>query len=85
MKGRIVNYRRGVTTQTNDQMVVEVEGIKSRAEASNLAGKRIVWITATGREMIGKVGKPHGNKGAILVRFNKGLPGQALGTEVEIQ
>ncbi|MFA4983551.1 MAG: 50S ribosomal protein L35ae, partial [Candidatus Micrarchaeia archaeon] len=38
----------------------------------------------TGKEIIGKVSKAHGNSGAVLARFDKGLPGQAIGTEVEI-
>jgi ribosomal protein L35AE/L33A len=33
---------------------------------------------------VGRVSKAHGNSGAVLLRFDKGLPGQAVGTEIEI-
>jgi len=32
----------------------------------------------------GVVSKAHGRNGSILAKFEKGLPGQALGTEVDI-
>lgn len=84
MKGRLVNYRRGVHTEYTNQYVVEVDGVKDRKSASGIVGKKAVWKTPSGKEIVGKVSKPHGNSGAVLVRFNKGLPGQAIGTEVEI-
>ena len=31
-----------------------------------------------------RVSKAHGNSGAVLARFERGLPGQAVGNEVEI-
>ncbi len=84
MKGRLVNYRRGVHTEYTNQYIVEVDGVKDRASASGILGKRVVWKTSTGKEIVGKVGKAHGNSGAVLARFDKGLPGQAIGTEVEV-
>ncbi|MCX8194771.1 MAG: 50S ribosomal protein L35ae [Candidatus Micrarchaeota archaeon] len=85
MKGRLVSYRRGVHTEYTNQYVVQVEGVKDRSAASGIVGSRVVWKTATGKEIVGKVSKAHGNSGAVLVKFDKGLPGQALGTEIEIQ
>ncbi len=84
MKGRLVNYRRGVHTEYTNQYVVKVDGVEDRASADGILGKRVVWKTATGKEIVGKVSKAHGNSGAILARFDKGLPGQAIGTEVEV-
>ena len=84
MKGRIVNYRGGVNTQYTNQMIVMATGCESKADASKLAGKKVYWTTPSGKQIVGKVRKPHGRKGAVLVKFNKGLPGQALGGEVEI-
>lgn len=85
MNGKIINYRRGRKTEYTDQFVVEINEIDSKEKASTLAGKRVVWKTSTGKEIVGKITKAHGNKGAVLTRFNKGLPGQAVGTTVEIQ
>ena len=84
MKARISNYRRGVHTEYTNQYVVETEGIADRASAFAIVGKKVVFKTQTGKEIVGKVSKAHGNSGAVLVRFERGLPGQALGTEVTI-
>ena len=84
MKGRLSNYRRGVHTEYTNQYIVEVEGVRDRSSADGILGKRVVWKTATGKEIVGRVSKAHGNSGAVLVRFERGLPGQAIGTEVEI-
>ena len=84
MKARISNYRRGVHTEYTNQYVVETEGIADRASASAIVGKRVVFKTQTGKEIVGKVSKAHGNSGAVLVRFERGLPGQALGAEVTV-
>jgi large subunit ribosomal protein L35Ae len=84
MKGKLVNYRRGVHTEYTNQYVVIVDGVDDRTSAKGIIGKKVIWKTQTGKEIIGKVSKAHGNSGAVLVRFEKGLPGQAIGTEVEI-
>lgn len=84
MKGRLANYRRGVHTEYTNQYVIEVEGVGDRPSANGIIGKRVVWKTPTGKEIVGKVSKAHGNSGAVLARFERGLPGQAIGTEVEI-
>lgn len=84
MKGRLANYRRGVHTEYTNQYIVEVDGVKDRASADGILGKKVVWKTTTGKTIVGKVSKAHGNSGAVLARFDKGLPGQAIGTEVEI-
>ena len=84
MRGRIVNYRGGVNTQYSNQMVVMPDECESKTDASKMAGKKVYWTTPGGKQIVGKVRKAHGSKGAVLVKFNKGLPGQALGSEVEI-
>lgn len=84
MKGRISNYRRGVHTEYTNQYVVSVDGVSDRQSAQGIIGKRAVFKTSGGKEIVGKVSKAHGNSGAVLVRFDKGLPGQAVGTELEI-
>ena len=85
MKGVIVNYRRGRHTQNPYQMIVKVEGVDSKEDAEKLVGKEVVWKTPAGREIKGKVTATHGNKGALRVRFEKGMPGQAIGSEVEVK
>jgi large subunit ribosomal protein L35Ae len=84
MEATIVNYRRGRNTQTTNQMVLQPEGAKNKADAEKLVGKAVEWTTQTGKKMSGKVSKPHGGNGAILARFEPGLPGQAVGTKAKI-
>jgi large subunit ribosomal protein L35Ae len=44
-----------------------------------------VWKSPKGKEINGKVASAHGNKGAVRVIFEKGLPGQSLGNNVEVK
>ena len=84
MKGRIVNYRMGRQTQNPRHMIVKVDGIGDKGEADKLKGKKVTWTTPSGKKMEGEVAGAHGNSGAVRVRFKKGLPGQAIGSEVSI-
>lgn len=84
MEGIIVNYRQGRHTQTNNQMVLVFEGVKSRDDALALENKKVVWNTPSGKEMIGTITKPHGNKGAVRALFEHGLPGQAVGKKIKV-
>ncbi|MDD5148415.1 MAG: 50S ribosomal protein L35ae [Candidatus ainarchaeum sp.] len=84
MEGILKNYRRGVNTAHPKQFIIAVEGVTTRAKASALAGKKAVWKSKS-FESIGKVLSAHGNKGAVRAKFDNGLPGQAIGTKVEIK
>ncbi len=85
MEGRIVNYRRGRKTQTTNQMIVEIPNVDKEA-ALKLVGKTVVY-TCEGKnktQIKGKISAVHGNKGAVRVHFETGMPGQAIGDVVEI-
>ncbi|MCD6523354.1 MAG: 50S ribosomal protein L35ae [Candidatus Diapherotrites archaeon] len=84
MKGVIVNYRRGRRTMHGNQMIVTFEGVDTKEKAAPLLGKTVVWETPAKKRIFGKVSKVHGNKGAVIVRFRKGMPGQSIGSNVEI-
>ncbi len=84
MEGVIVNYRQGRHTQTNNQMVIAFDDVKSRDQALKLENKKVVWTTPSGKEMVGIITKPHGNKGAVKAFFESGLPGQAVGTKIKV-
>lgn len=84
MKGKIVNYKRSASSQETNKIIIKPEGATTKEEAQKLTGKKIVWTTPTGNKINGEVTRPHGRKGTILAKFEKGLPGQAIGTEVEI-
>ncbi|MEO2154350.1 MAG: 50S ribosomal protein L35ae [Nanoarchaeota archaeon] len=87
MKGIVVNVRRGRHTVYENQAIVRVEGIDSREKAQELVGKEVVWRTPgkKGKVIKGKITAAHGNKGYVRVLFEKGVPGQMIGDEVEIQ
>lgn len=85
MEGIIVNYRRGRKTQTTNQMIVLVpEHDKKKAE--NLIGKSVTYNCEGKLNKIikGEVRSVHGNKGAVRVLFETGMPGQAIGQKVVI-
>ena len=85
MKAWIINYRMGRHTQNPHQMVVKVEGVEGRDAAVKLKGKQVTWTSPAGKEMTGTITGPHGNKGAVRAKFEKGLPGQAVGTPAEVK
>lgn len=85
MQGIISSFRRGVHHQNDKQMVILVDGVDSKEKAEKLVGKEVTWKTPGDKEIKGKISSSHGNKGAVRVIFEKGMPGQSKGTEVAIQ
>ena len=67
-----------------NQMIVEVKGYDSRSKAAQLIGKRVLWLSPAKKEIHGKIVDVHGNSGAVRARFNRGMPGQAIGAKVEL-
>ena len=87
MKATIIQFRRGRKTFKPRHFLIEVEGSKTREDASKFVGKELTW-TSTGKnakQIKGKVSAAHGGNGVIRAIFEKGLPGQAIGTEVEMK
>jgi large subunit ribosomal protein L35Ae len=84
MKAVVINYRGGKRTQKVNQFVLQPEKTKTKEDAAKLLGKKVEWTTSAGNKMVGEVTRVHGNSGAVVARFEKGLPGQALGTEIQI-
>tara|TARA_Y100000310_G_scaffold342881_1_gene448039 strand:- start:2101 stop:2358 length:258 start_codon:yes stop_codon:yes gene_type:complete len=84
MKGKVVQFRRGLKRIHERHYLINV-GTKDRDSASKFVGKDVVWTSPAGKEIIGKVSSAHGNKGLIRAIFDKGLPGQARNTDVEVK
>jgi len=84
MEAKIVNYRRGRYRQYNDQMILQVDGIDKIEKAKHLIGKKVVWTSPKKKELYGIIKKEHGNNGSVRAVFVPGLPGQAVGTKVQI-
>ena len=85
MKGTIVNFRGGRHTIYHNQMIVVVDGTDNKEKAKHLVGKKVEFTTIAGKVMPGKVAAAHGNKGAIRVIFDSGMPGQAIGKSVKVE
>jgi len=84
MEGLILNFRGGRHTQRNNEMVIKVSGVDSKAKAEKLVSKSIEWTSPSGKIIKGKIMKAHGNKGAVRAKFEKGMPGQSISTKVKV-
>lgn len=85
MKARILNFRGGRHTKYNNQMIIKIQDINNKEEASKLIKKEVVWKTPSGKEIKGKISNIHGNNGCLKVLFEKGMPGQSIATELEVK
>jgi len=82
MKAIFLGYRGGQRTQHNKCALVRAGGVDEKGEAAAYVGRKVVWCSPSGSRLVGKVVGVHGRKGVIKVRFRKGLPGKAVGTEL---
>ena len=87
MKAKIVSFRRSRHVTSPNQMILSIDGVSSKESAQNLVGKKVVW-RSPGKEpkvIHGKISAVHGSKGCVRAIFEKGMPGQALGTSVDVE
>ncbi len=80
-----MNYRGGQRTQKVNQMIISPENASNKEDAEKLLGKKVEWTTPSGRKLAGTISRVHGRNGTVVAIFEKGLPGQAIGTEIEIE
>lgn len=87
MEGQIVSFRRGKRTQYTNQMIVKVDNVNNKEEASKLIKKNVLWVSPgkNKKEIRGDVKATHGNKGLVRVHFHKGMPGQSIGMKVKVE
>jgi large subunit ribosomal protein L35Ae len=78
-----MNYRIGIRTQKPTECLIQFTGVTSRSESGQLVGRNVV-LTRAKMRYAGKIVGSHGNNGVVLVRFKKGVPGQAIGSTVEL-
>jgi large subunit ribosomal protein L35Ae len=82
--GIFVNIRQGMFRQYPHNILIRIPGIDSSNSAAKYIGKKVIWHSKSGKKLVGKIVKTHGRNGVLLSRFKKGLPGQAIGSSVEI-
>ena len=86
MRAVIVSFRRSGNNQYEKYALIRIDGVEDYKSAHKYIGKKVVWIHPKTRLKIhGKIIKVHGKNGVVLASFRKGLPGQALGTPVELR
>jgi large subunit ribosomal protein L35Ae len=85
MKGIVVQFRRGRHRIKERHYLLDI-GFNSRDEAKKASGKEVSWKSpgSKGKIIKGKISDAHGNNGLVRAIFEKGLPGQAVTTEVEV-
>jgi len=81
--GTIVNYRIGIKTQKPKECLIQFAHVNSASLAGQLVNRKVVWKQGD-IKLMGKIAGSHGKKGVVKVKFQKGVPGQALGTTVEL-
>ncbi len=85
MEGKIIQFRRGKHTITERHFLIEIPKVSNKKEAEKIVGKEVEWKSPAGKIIRGKVSGAHGNKGVVRAIFEKGLPGQAITTKVDIK
>ena len=77
----VTAFRHSKFKQDSYQTIV---ALAKPEQAAELLGARVVWARKDGLQILGRVVALHGSKGALRVRWDRGFPPQALGTEVKI-
>ena len=84
-QGKVIQFRRGRKTVSERHFLIEIENVSKKEDATKFVGKSVSWKSPAGKEIKGKIAATHGNKGVVRAIFEKGLPGQAITTNVEIK
>lgn len=82
--GTILNFKTGMHRQEHHHILIGLPNVDNAESASRYIGRRAVWTSKTGKRIVGRIISVHGRNGTLLGRFRRGLPGQALGSNVEI-
>jgi ribosomal protein L35AE/L33A len=79
--GKITNYRVGNKTQQPKECLIEFANMG--LGAGQLIGKKVSWNNGK-LKTVGKIIGLHGRGGIVKVRFRTPVPGQAIGTDVQV-
>jgi len=83
-KGLVVQFRRSRNNYTPRHFLIEIKECDNREKAAKFIGKDVEWKSPANKSIKGKIAAAHGNKGVVRAIFDTGLPGQSIGTSVEI-
>ena len=86
MKALIASFRGARRKQeASNQAIIHVDGVSKKEAAEKLVNKKVIWTNTKGTSIHGKLTAVHGRNGALRAIFERGLPGQALGTEAKVE
>jgi len=85
VEAKVIQFRRGRKTIIDRHFLIEIKGISNKKDAEKFVGKEVEWKSPAGKKIKGKISATHGNKGVVRAIFERGLPGQAVTTNVEIR
>ena len=80
--GVVLNYRLGGKSQRPKQCLIKVLGVEEWA-SKRLFGWKVGW-PLDDPKIFGRITGRHGRRGTLKAKFEKGLPGQALGGRVRV-
>ena len=80
--GRITNYRIGIRTQQSKECLIEFTDMNAAA-SGQLVGHKVVCSHGKNK-FTGIIMGLHGRNGTVRVKFARPLPGQAIGSVVEL-
>jgi len=83
--GKVIQFRRGRHVIHERHFLIEIPGLKNKEDIGKFVGKSVEWKSPAGKIIKGKISGAHGNNGVARAIFEKGLPGQAVTTKVEIK
>ncbi len=83
MEAVITSFRRSRHRINHYQMIIEPKKEMSKEELQSLIGKKVVYNTGK-KDIKGEITAIHGSK-RLRVRFETGMPGQAIGSIVKIE
>ncbi len=79
--GTVTAFLHSKFKQDSYRTVVE---LAKPEDVAKLVGARVVYKREGGPTILGRVDGPHGRRGAVRVRWDRGFPPQALGSRVTI-
>jgi len=79
----VTNFRIGIKTQKNNELLLKIPNIEDSSAASKYIGRKVIWSFGRNK-IIGKIIEPHGQSGIVRARFRKGFPGDIIGEKLQV-
>ena len=80
--GLVTSFRQNRHRQDTYQTIVRVQGVE---DPKKLIGARAVWRRDDGVQIRGVVVASHGRGASVRIRWSRGFPPQAIGSQVTIR